>query len=195
MGAIFVCLSVFTFHFVLGFFVTGGNHSYRGFWAEYAACRLFAALMLLAALHSWFSWPACFDSQSTAVQAVALAVAAAHALPALHFCARNALLCLRNVEYSEDELASLFVQWRGQEVLSQTLLDAQLAFVNAVQEQLHASHGPAGPASHRRPWLLLRQALILRRFRRAGAGDVPPPPARSLSGSSPRPRKPFVHAD
>ena len=49
----------------------------------------------------------CFDSQSTAVQAVALAVAAAHALPALHFCARNALLCLRNVEYSEDELASL----------------------------------------------------------------------------------------
>ena len=49
VGAINVCTSVFAFHFVGGFFSREAHHGFKGFWAEYVACRLFAQLMLLAA--------------------------------------------------------------------------------------------------------------------------------------------------
>ena len=43
-------MSVFGYHFMIGFFSSSRHHSFKGFWAEYAACRMFAQLMLLAAL-------------------------------------------------------------------------------------------------------------------------------------------------
>ena len=57
VGAINLCMSVFGYHFMIGFFSSSRHHSFKGFWAEYAACRMFAQLMLLAALQSWFAWP------------------------------------------------------------------------------------------------------------------------------------------
>jgi hypothetical protein len=67
-----VCMSVFVFHFLVGFFLPG-DHSHKGFWAEYCACRLFCQLMLLAAINSWFSWPHLFDAMPVLVQCVARA--------------------------------------------------------------------------------------------------------------------------
>ena len=50
VGTINLCMSVFGYHFMIGFFSSSRHHSFKGFWAEYAACRMFAQLMLLAAV-------------------------------------------------------------------------------------------------------------------------------------------------
>jgi len=122
----------------------------------------------------------------------------------LRFALRNGLLCLRNVEYSEPELAAIFEVWRRREAAVQTLLDAQLAFVARVQDlverrleaapattmPLLSARGrsattPSGPSGR---WLLLRQVLILARFpsdnlpvptRRSSRDNVSMPPSPS----------------
>ena len=95
----------------------------------------------------------------------------------MRFALRNGLLCLRNVEYSEPELAAIFEVWRRREAAVQTLLDAQLAFVARVQDLVErrleaapattmpllpargrSATAPSGPSGR---WLLLRQALTL----------------------------------
>ena len=125
-------MSVFGYHFIAGFFVAG--HSFKGFWAEYAACRLFAQLIMLAAVQSWFAWPDAFDSQPLALRVCALGAAACSVLWTMDFCVRNLMLCLRNVEYSEEELAARFDGGRRREAMLQTVIDAQLAVIARIQE-------------------------------------------------------------
>ena len=64
--------------------------------------------MLLAAVQSWFAWPELFNDLPPALRASALALVAAHSFSCLRFTLRNGLLCLRNVEYSQEELAAIF---------------------------------------------------------------------------------------
>ena len=66
---------------------------------------------------------------------LSLLAAAAHLVSCGLFCARNALLCLRNVEYSEGELAAIFQKWRSREVAFQTLL-AQMQELRADNQAL-----------------------------------------------------------
>ena len=82
-------MSVFGYHFMIGFFSSSRHHSFKGFWAEYAACRMFAQLMLLAALQSWFAWPDAFNALPHALRAAALALAAAHSVSCLRFALRK----------------------------------------------------------------------------------------------------------
>ena len=174
VGAINVCTSVFAFHFVGGFFSREAHHGFKGFWAEYVACRLFAQLMLLAAVQSWFAWPAAFDAAPQPLRAAALLAAAAHLVSCGLFCARNALLCMRNVEYDQDELAGLFALWRAQESAVQTLLDAQLALYERVQTQLLRNERPRSGGGGT-GWLLLRQLHLLRRLQVASTDALPVP--------------------
>ncbi|KAL1498730.1 hypothetical protein AB1Y20_014040 [Prymnesium parvum] len=179
VAAINLCMSVFTYHFVLGFFSPSRHHSFKGFWAEYSACRLFAQLMLLTSLQALFAWPRLFDGLPL-LRLVSLAAAAAHAASALVFCVRNSLLCLRNAEYSEAELAAIFDKWRGNEAAVQTLLDAQLAFIARIQAQLfHVGNDAAAKPPHSR-WLLMHQMMILCKFRSSGDLPVPASPRRKL---------------
>mmetsp|Transcript_48563 Transcript_48563/g.134702 ORF Transcript_48563/g.134702 Transcript_48563/m.134702 type:complete len:178 (+) Transcript_48563:266-799(+) len=170
-------MSVFTFHFTLGFFSPSRHHAFKGFWAEYSACRLFAQLMQLASLQAAFAWPLAFDSLPQPLRVGAVVGAALHGASSFFFCARNAMLCLRNVEYSEAELAIIFEQWRGLEVAVQTLLDAQLAFIARVQLQLQNYYDAAEPRKPPRSrWLLLRQVMLLSKLRAAGDFPIPASP-------------------
>ena len=177
-------VSVFIFHFMLGFFVPRRHHAYKGFWSEYSACRLFAQLMLLASLQSCFSWPHSFDALPPWVRVAALGATGLHVAGCLVFCVRNALLCLRNVEYSEGELAAIFQKWRSREVAFQTLLDAQLAFIGHVQAHLH-SHEDSSPSrrsSSQSRWLLMRQVAILT----GGSTSTPKPLPGSMAAEPDR---------
>ena len=118
--------------------------------------------------------PAHFASLPSSLRGLALAAAAVHSASALRFATRNALLCARNVEYSEQELAEIFDAWRLQETALQTLLDAQLAFVARVQDLATrwSDAAPSARPSARGRWLLLRQVAILARFPR---DDMPVP--------------------
>jgi hypothetical protein len=130
--SIFLALHVFGFHFITGFFDPKGSHSFRGFWAEYCGAYMFAQLMLLAAVSSWFASPEAFYSLPTKVQAISFILAMFHGYWSVSFCIPNTLLCFRNVEYSEKQLAKLFDRMKFQEITFQTLLDLQLAFVRRV---------------------------------------------------------------
>jgi hypothetical protein len=156
-----ICMSVFVFHFLLGFF-SPGDHSHKGFWSEYAACRLFCQLMLLAALNSWFSWPENFDELPLHLQYLALAFAAIHGVLCFSFCLRNLFLCVRNVDYTEDELVWAFNQWRWKEDLFQTLMDLQLAFVEGVQGELQEATRRGGSVSYFKH--MFRQLVLLMRY-------------------------------
>jgi len=85
---------------------------------------------------SWFSWPEIFDDLPIGLQYATLFIAAAHFYYFGLFCVRNLFLCLRNIDYSEAELANAFMQWRWKEAVFSTIIDLQLAFVQGVQEQL-----------------------------------------------------------
>lgn len=132
IGAIFFALQVFAFHFITGFFDPQGTHSFRGFWAEYCGAYMFAQLMMLAAMNSWFSDPDAFYALPPNVQTLALALAAMQGFWSLSFCLPNMSLVARNVNYSEQQLARLFDRMKFQEKTFQTLLDLQLAFVRKV---------------------------------------------------------------
>ena len=69
IGAIFFALHVFAFHFITGFFDPQGTHSFRGFWAEYCGAYMFAQLMMLAAMNSWFADPDVFYALPPKVRA------------------------------------------------------------------------------------------------------------------------------
>ena len=140
--------------------------------------------MHVCAQQAWFAWPLAFDTLPSSARAGTLVAAAMHAVPFLRFCVRNALLCLRNVEYSEAQLADIFMLWRSQEVAVQTLMDAQLAFVERVQAALWQHHD-ASAASPRHTRLLLRQLFLLLRIQAVTRAELPVP-------ASPRARKPHA---
>mmetsp|Transcript_23799 Transcript_23799/g.29255 ORF Transcript_23799/g.29255 Transcript_23799/m.29255 type:complete len:493 (+) Transcript_23799:89-1567(+) len=135
-----ISVCVFMVHFIAGFFFTSGHHTFKGFWSEFAATKLFAQLMVLASIQSWFSWPSVFDAMHPYVQAVALVFAGLHILWYTRFCIRTLFLCLRNVEYKESELCRFFDASRRKERAFQTFLDAQLAFIARVQREFGATH-------------------------------------------------------
>eukprot|EP00308_Calcidiscus_leptoporus_P026052 CAMPEP_0119388282 /NCGR_PEP_ID=MMETSP1334-20130426/104335_1 /TAXON_ID=127549 /ORGANISM="Calcidiscus leptoporus, Strain RCC1130" /LENGTH=147 /DNA_ID=CAMNT_0007410223 /DNA_START=81 /DNA_END=521 /DNA_ORIENTATION=+ len=147
-------MSVFLYHFLLGFFSPARHHSFKGFWAEYVACRLFAQLMLLAAVQAWFSWPDSFDALPLTLRVAALTAAWVQMGLCFNFCARNALLIIRNVEFNDAELAAMFCQWRTHEKVVNTLLDAQLAFISVVQAELlqDQEHDAGSSRPPRRGW-------------------------------------------
>mmetsp|Transcript_36246 Transcript_36246/g.111150 ORF Transcript_36246/g.111150 Transcript_36246/m.111150 type:complete len:485 (+) Transcript_36246:550-2004(+) len=158
IGCIAGCLNYFLFFFYSGFLNPNFASSaafYKGFWAEFAAARMFAQLMILAAAASWFvphyqqdGSPLLFDERPLAGRAVAVAVAAAHGASFGRFALRSAWKSLRNLEYSEAELASLLLQWRRAEGLFQSLLDAYLLSLQALQSTLTADgSGPEGLAA------------------------------------------------
>jgi len=128
-----ISLGLFGYHFTAGFFhVDGGNHAYKGFWSEFAAAKLFAQLMVLAALQSPFSWP----HQDTTTNSIPLfVIAALHAFWYASFCIRTFFLCMRNIEYTDAELCRFFDATRQKELIVQTFLDAQLAFIARVQQE------------------------------------------------------------
>jgi len=111
IGCIAGCLNYFLFFFYSGFLNPNFASSaafYKGFWAEFAAARMFAQLMILAAAASWFvphyqqdGSPLLFDERPLAGRAVAVAVAAAHGASFGRFALRSAWKSLRNLEYSE----------------------------------------------------------------------------------------------
>ena len=144
--AINLGLMLFSFHFCLGFFTASGGHSYKGFWAEFATCVDFAQLMLLGAISSWFKDFEEFEMRDNWVKGGAYAVAGAHAAYAFVFCGRNLLLCLRNVEYKEKSLAKIFDKYKRDEVIFQTLLDVELAFIARVQHEVEGDGGWFGRA-------------------------------------------------
>lgn len=118
---------------------------YKGFWAEFAAARMFAQLVLLGAVSCWFrphhrldGSARYFDELPILLRAGAIGLALLHALSFGRFAVRNALLSLRNIEYSDEELARIFTQWRRQEALAQSVLDANLMLVHQMQTQLKA---------------------------------------------------------
>ncbi|GMI48013.1 hypothetical protein TrCOL_g5703 [Triparma columacea] len=139
--AINIGLLLFSFHFCLGFFTARGGHSYKGFWAEFATCVNFANLMLLASVSAWFKDFEEFSTRDPYIQYAALSVAFLHAFSALVYCSKNLLLCLRNVEYSEKQLAKIFDKYKRDEFIFQTLMDAQLAFINHVQNSVEGDGG------------------------------------------------------
>ncbi len=170
IGCISLCMSHFTAFFVLGI-VSRKVAYYKGFWAEFAAARMFAQLVILAAISSWFrphlradGSTRVFEELPLTLQALAIVLALAHAASFGRFALRNALLSLRNVEYSDTELAAIFEQWRRQEAVAQSVLDANLMAVQAIQEQLKTTDGASSP----RPRGGMRQlASFLRQSRRA----------------------------
>ena len=92
--------------------------------------------MLLGAISSWFKDFDAFETKDAWAKRTAYAVAGAHASYTLIFCGRNLLLCARNVEYSERTLATIFDKYKRDEVVFQTLLDLNLAFITRVQHEV-----------------------------------------------------------
>jgi len=130
-----ISLCVASVHFVGGFLFTSGHHTFKCFWSEFAAIKLFAQLMVLASIQSWFSWPSTFDAMHPYVQAAAAVFAGIHILLYMSFCLRTLSLCLRNIEYTESELCRFFDASRRKERVFQTFLDAELAFIARVQRE------------------------------------------------------------
>lgn len=160
--AIQVCMSVFTFHFMVGFLSQAKHHSFKAFWSEYTACRLFAQLMMMAAIQSWFAEPEQLRAMPWVMRVAAVAVAALHGVVCLHFLVPNTMLVLRNVERSEAQLARMFTSGRNQDSLVQLLLDAQLAFVSCIQAELGIhEENDTGNQAPVRQWLFQQIHIIL----------------------------------
>lgn len=97
--------------------------------------------MLLAAVSSWFNDFEEFEQHESWVKVLAITVALAHATWALIYCSRNLLLCVKNVEYSDKQLARIFDKYKRDEVIFQTLIDSQLAVIANVQKFLDGDSG------------------------------------------------------
>eukprot|EP00927_Polykrikos_kofoidii_P019103 TRINITY_DN18903_c0_g1_i1.p1 TRINITY_DN18903_c0_g1~~TRINITY_DN18903_c0_g1_i1.p1 ORF type:complete len:451 (+),score=69.40 TRINITY_DN18903_c0_g1_i1:128-1480(+) len=176
IGMIYIGMGVFEYHFLSGFLSPSRHHTFKGFWGEFCACRSFAQLMMLAAVQSWFASPEMFDTLPSAMRVISFIAAAFHYACFFRFCARNAMLCFRNVEYSEADLANIFSNWRSQEAVVQTFLDAQLAFVDRVQQELENNQYADAPSRPCLSRMLFQQLQILLRCnRRAGYEPSKPP--------------------
>ena len=190
--SIFFALHVFAFHFIIGFFDPQGTHSFRGFWAEYCGAYMFAQLMMLAAISSWFADPEVFYALPPKFQTLALGLSAAQGWWSTSFCVPNIVLIGRNVSYSEVQLASLFDRMKFQEKTFQTLLDLQLAFVRKVHlisRKVCDAEGLQGGAggSVGRSSLLAQQLKIVVSVG-LGIGREAPDGAR-VGGEEPEPAK------
>lgn len=158
--AIKVCMSVFSFHFLVGFLSKAKHHSFKGFWSEYTACRLFAQLMMLASIQSCFAQPEILHAMPTVLRVTAIVVATSHIVFFLLFLAPNTMLVLRNVERSEAQLAGMFKSGRKQDSIVQLLLDAQLAFVGCIQAEL--GFNEQTDTGQVRQWLFQQVQILLK---------------------------------